>query len=168
MATIPSYNNETLLYQGAEIKVGFPTNSALYSTTPGATGASGVKGATGATGATGAKGDKGDTGSTGSKGDRGATGATGSTGATGLGLNPRIIVKKDTGDLYYTYNDGLVDFNIQGVNLTNYISNDHKEATTKWIPIGNIKGTTGALGPQGNTGSKGDKGDTGAKRRYWY
>ena len=127
----------------------------------GETGEKGSKGDTGATGATGeqgVQGPKGDTGDTGAVGDTGPAGPTGDTGATGIGTTIKgsynnyqeLIAAHPTGNASDSY---LVDGSL-------YVWFDNA-----WNNVGNIKGDTGATGPQGvkgDTGDSGVKGDTGA------
>ena len=127
----------------------------------GETGEKGDTGSTGETGATGEKGDtgpKGDTGDTGAVGDTGPTGAKGDTGATGIGT----IIKGS----YNTYQE-LVNAHPTGNASDSYLVDGSLYVwfDNAWNNVGNIKGDTGATGPQGvkgDTGDSGVKGDTGA------
>ena len=128
----------------------------------GDTGNKGETGATGEKGDTGAKGDTGDTGPTGNTGPAGATGDTGATG-TATTIKGSYNTYQELINAHPTGNDG----DSYLVNGTLYVWLDNA-----WENVGNIKGDTGATGPQGvkgdtgntgATGSTGPKGDTGAK-----
>ena len=131
----------------------------------GAKGDTGNKGETGATGEKGDTGAKGDTGDTGPAGDTGPTGATGDTGATGTATTIK--------GSYNTYQE-LINAHPTGNDGDSYLVNGtlYVWLDNAWENVGNIKGDTGATGPQGvkgdtgntgATGSTGPKGDTGAK-----
>ena len=128
-------------------------------------GDTGNKGETGATGEKGDTGAKGDTGDTGPAGDTGSTGATGDTGATGTATTIK--------GSYNTYQE-LINAHPTGNDGDSYLVNGtlYVWLDNAWENVGNIKGDTGATGPQGvkgdtgntgATGSTGPKGDTGAK-----
>ena len=128
-------------------------------------GDTGNKGETGATGEKGDTGAKGDTGDTGPAGDTGPTGATGDTGATGTATTIK--------GSYNTYQE-LINAHPTGNDGDSYLVNGtlYVWLDNAWENVGNIKGDTGATGPQGvkgdtgntgATGSTGPKGDTGAK-----
>lgn len=130
----------------------------------GDTGERGSKGDTGETGATGepgVHGPKGDTGDTGAVGDTGPAGPTGDTGATGIGTTIK--------GSYNTYQE-LIAAHPAGNASDSYLVNGSLYVwfDNAWNNVGNIKGDTGATGPQGvkgdtgDTGLQGVKGDTGA------
>lgn len=130
----------------------------------GDTGERGSKGDTGETGATGepgVHGPKGDTGDTGAVGDTGPAGPTGDTGATGIGTTIK--------GSYNTYQE-LIAAYPAGNASDSYLVNGSLYVwfDNAWNNVGNIKGDTGATGPQGvkgdtgDTGLQGVKGDTGA------
>ena len=103
----------------------------------GVTGNIGATGPQGATGATGAQGIAGPTGNTGPSGSQGATGSSGPTGATGAtGAAP--------------------DHNWSGYSLRFKNPNGTNGNYT------NLRGATGATGPQGSSGAQGPIGNTGA------
>ena len=73
------------------------------------------------------------------------------------------MLQQTTGNLYYTFNQGLADLNTPGVDLSMNTSSDHLDAITKWIPLGNVKGQTGPQGPEGSQGLQGVTGPQGLR-----
>ena len=143
-------------------RVGFGTVSwAVGPTGPqgpkGDKGDKGDQGAAGATGPQGPKGDKGDKGDPGAAGPAGAKGDTGATGATGpkgdTGATGATGPKGDKGD---KGQDGTVSFD----ELTPEQKAELKGDTGATGPQG-IQGATGPQGETGSTGATGPKGDTG-------
>ena len=118
-----------------------------------------AQGNVGPQGPQGAQGLQGNVGLQGPKGDKGETGTS--------GLNPRIVLQQTTGNLYYTFNQGLADLNTPGVDLSMNTSSDHLDAITKWIPLGNVKGQTGPQGPEGSQGLQGVTGPQGLRVKHF-
>lgn len=111
----------------------------------------------------GPQGPQGVQGIQGVQGAKGAAGAAGTKGADGtvwiMGTAAPTTQGK-TGDLF--------------LNTTNH--DVYSKASGSWVKTGNIKGATGATGPQGpkgDTGAQGPKGDTGTtpsigSNGHWY
>lgn len=133
----------------------------------GATGATGATGPQGPQGATGPQGLQGDPGPQGLKGDTGATGATGPTGPTGpqgpQGVaGPQGIqgIQGIAGTNGATiYNGTGAPSAAAGVNGDYYLntatSDLYFKSASVWGIVVNLKGLTGAAGPQGTAGTNG-------------
>lgn len=114
----------------------------------GAQGPQGLKGATGATGAQGVQGPAGTNGAAGAQGPQGLKGATGATGANGAAGSNGTVWYTGSGnpssgtgvqnDLYLNTSNGTF----------------YKKGASNWgSSLGNLKGATGATGPQGADGT---------------
>ena len=148
---------------------------------PGETGPQGLKGETGAKGATGAqgpkgeqgpqglqgpKGEPGETGPQGLKGETGAKGATGAAGTRGsqiyygngvTGTSTTAAVFSGSGITAALVNDLYLNISTYSIYQCTVAGN---ASAAKWVYKGNIKGATGAQGPQGVKGETGAKGDS--------
>ena len=115
----------------------------------GATGPQGPQGETGPQGPQGEQGIQGETGPQGEQGPQGIQGETGATGATGpqgpTGATPSITAT------------ATVDANT-GTPSVNVTKSGTDENPSFAFAFSNIKGETGATGPQGETGAQGPQG----------
>lgn len=123
------------------------------------------KGPQGIQGKTGATGAQGPTGATGATGPRGATGATGQRGSR-ISKGTAITGTSTTATIFS--GTGITDALINDIYL-NTSTGDMYQCTVagtasvaKWVYVCNIKGATGATGPQGPTGATGAAGPQGA------